>query len=349
MLDRQINHENEELLAYRHHIKKREHENAQFEGQIRSMRIHVQQVKEEIVAVQQDLDATRSHAPDEGMMFEKELIHEFRNVTKSVDDLVQDLCSWFYPYTDKAPSESRTREITERFRGEEGRKDVDMFLACAVHTDMPMKPIAEALFNYYLCSSLMANVFEPFLPGKRNEDTAIFLSMQSKVQKMESQDNNGRWRALTYKTALEPRHEAWCMDAATTFLQRLSHILTVLASTDMSETGFSEVHRRTVAIFNHAARFKDMAMTRCTEVDFWVYLPFGNTDITTFSINETMTSKKPSKKVVLGVGMGIEIFRYADKGSTGRFREAYCPVLSSVIGDQSQLFVRPSRSILSFF
>jgi hypothetical protein len=58
-------------------------------------------VKKDIDSVNQDLAATRAHAPDEGTMLKGEIINEFVEVTRCIDDTINTFLEWYGRRVDK--------------------------------------------------------------------------------------------------------------------------------------------------------------------------------------------------------------------------------------------------------
>lgn len=320
--------------------------NQRLEDELRDFESQTEESNRDIAFVDQDLGATRFHAPNEDTMTNTQLVQEFTQVLKSVDSLVKDLDSWYHDSIHVPLSTSKVRAITETFSGDIGKEEVAFFLTGALHAKKGLGDIFRVLMHYYACSSLLEHVFRPFVPGGRGDETTTLLNIQSLVQEKEPQSSSGRWRALTYRTALESRSTSWHTAPATQFAEHFNHILETFANLKLDGKAFRSAAERTETVFKIATDFKDKAMMMCTEMDFHVYLPSSKQRINPTVMNEVW-SGRPSETVSLGVGLGLEIYRRRQKGS-GSTQEKYIAVRSVVIGSRSHLFP-PARSYIASF
>jgi hypothetical protein len=340
-LNRDLQRESHKLAKLDSAIAHLEHKIQSTKAELSTSESRNQETKNEIETVNQDLMATRAHAPDEGTMQKGELINEFVAFLGLFDKLMDDFHAWYSHFLAKGLSDRRVGMIREHFQGNERMKDPDKFME--LRAGQSSKFITRPLLCHYLCSALSEQVFRPFLPGKRPDDfdSKALCEILRTIQAGESQDRAGRWRALTYKQALlkEHRDTAWCTDAATWFVREAFHLMGLVTGIEPPDDVFQSALTSTTQIFDAAALFKDKAMKICTEVDFLVYVPESHWKFDQGIMAEACKSTVASRGVILGVGLGLQLSCNVQNGSK-YVREYEFPILASAVGEKSALILQ---------
>lgn len=324
------------LRDFEYHSDRLVEANRRLEDELRDLESQTGETNREISFVDQDLGVTRFHAPDEDTMTNAQLVEGFKQVINSVHSLVKELDSWYYNDIHISLSASKAKAISETFNGGIGKEEVDPFLSGALHANKDLGRIFRALMYYYACSSLLEHVFEPFIPGRPSEETIVLLEAQYFVQEMESQSSSGRWRALTYRTALESRVTSWYTAPASQFVEYFSHILHIFGNIQLNDQKYRSAVQFTENMFKVATDFKDSAMMMCTDVNFRVYLPSSKQKVDPTRMEEVWSSRA-SETVSLGVGLGLEVYRYRQEVSRN-VEKQYIAAHGVIIGNRSHLF-----------
>jgi hypothetical protein len=289
--------------------------------------------------VNQDLVATRAHAPDEGTMLKGEVIDGFVEVGKCMSDIIKFCIARCSSRINRQLSPMRAGQIREYLRGKPNMQDSDKLVELADGCNLQL--VTQILIWRYLSLALEQFVFQPFLPGEAQGDKAaqVFFDILDTAQHHESQDRSGRWRALTYKHALSlsPRDEGWCVEPATSLVNDISGLVTVVNESKLTNEELEAAFQLIWRMFNTAAQFKDKAMMICTDVDFMVHLRRGGERFNPGYMREACKGGGSSKRVVLGAGLGLQLARNLQKESTVE-RGYEHPIPAQVIGDENGLF-----------
>lgn len=273
------------------------------------MMLNIARTKEEIATVEQDLSATQAHAPGEGTMSTEDLIKGFDEIGKRINDIMCAFKQWYTPYADRPLSEHRARAIVDYLQASVFMKRAVPFVQLAIGHNLAT--ITEGILYHHLSFALMGAVFYPFLPGAKRGDPEMLTlrQMQEEIRNKQPQDHTGRWRALTYKHALEqqPRHDTWCTGFVTMYIQEVSNLLKIVTGHDINNESLDIAGKITMQTFNLAAQFKDRSMTLCTETDYCVFMVHSGHECDSAFMEECYEGKRPSTEVALGTGLGLDL------------------------------------------
>lgn len=337
-----IRHESQRLGARINDITHLKRGILQKEAEVMEIQNRISETKEEIDLVEQDLAAMQTRGPDDTPMSSQELVQHFKEIRSHIVTISMKLGMWYKPLTSRPLSSGRAQKIIEHVYRTSRMKSTDLFIQRAVGQRLDL--VAQALVLHSLCSLVMYLVFYPFLPGKAYNDPAMkaLFEMQRKVRKAQSQDPSSRWRALTHRHAaeLEPRAATWCRDEVTLWVQQNLALLEIITGAKPEKDLVGNIHQLTMKMISVAAQFNDKSNQLCTEVDHFVYLPICNQEYHSQYMKETFPTKESPTKVVLGVGLGLQLSSSIKKNSR-YVREYQHPVLSRILSDNSSMLSLP--------
>ena len=343
-LENAILQQESELETWKRRIGGLDRENKRSEDKIKSLESEIATFKAEEDLVNQDLAAILVHAPDEGAILEAHVVMGFEEVTEYVVELARTFLEWLRPHINRSVSQRHRRDLVSYFQQLEGMQEAGGLLERA--SGSSLSSISEILLRHFLCLALYRTIFRPLLPGGTGNDPATqFLSkLSATAHTHESQDRYGRWRALTYKYAreLDPRDEGWYTELVRALVKDMSDFMELVSDNALQGENLDRAFQLTLHLFDIASRFKDRVMKFCIESDMMVYLPRVGDDFLPQFMNEACQGNghNTSKKVVIAVGLGLQLASNSQKGSTYNRRYKY-PILAHVIGDKSSFF--PSK------
>jgi hypothetical protein len=334
-IDIDIEDQNRELLSLWHRID-HEEEEIQFNdtkklalmSRIQELRTDYNNAKRDTAAA-----AAEEHATENDRMERQELINEFSRLLKAIEYL-QSRCE-SYIGMEKKLSKDQAHAILKHLGGDKSRRNDAEFVELAMDRSPPLRHIVGCLLRRYLDSALLAHVFEPFVPGT---STNFLSETRFQVQKVESQSTSAQWRSLTYKYSLGMREKNWSAGPAAQFTQELERLLHAAGQGQLPTHAVEAANQITTQTFEAAAQFKDRAMLRCSEFDFYIYTPFDDGNFYPEVMSEVHPSRwmVSSSRVILPVGLGLIICKSIQENSKTVQRYEY-PILASVIGDSSWL------------
>lgn len=292
---------------------------------------------EEIFTVEQDLAATQAHASGDGTVSKQQLIDDFKELLRCIDDLTEAFKQLYRPFTtgrglSRRRSDAIRAHIQENHWLEGAHQMVELAVGCSLSV------VTECLIRHRLCHALIVHVFESFHAGSKPDgiDVEVLLETQHQVRVHQSQDHGGRWRSLTYRyaTELNPRDTMWCASIISSIVQDLSTLLEIITDGHLKAESLETASQFILQTFNLAAKFKDKATIRCTERDTSVYLPWYQADFDVRWMEEAYIGQQPSREVILGISLALGLSRNILKDGS-EVRRYECGYKASCIGNNS--------------
>jgi len=280
-----------------------------------------------IEIVTQDLDISRSFAPEEGTMDEETVLSEFRQLGRLTNATVTHIIQMYSP-------EIRNGKLTQR---SPDLRDVGPFVDLILqhHPDTKLEHIMTYAIHYKLRARMMNAVFHQLVPGIPKDDNDLLNDLYQNIKMKESQERSARWRAMTY-WHLKPELRRYGAIVTRT-LEDIAQLLNQLVEHQITaEDLIDHAGQQTKALFHSAATLQTKIQTSCTSTNIEVFLPTGPAfDRECMVAFYEAKGTTPTRYVIpIGLGM-LKTWSLVDPHGTLRIHASYL-TKASVICDNWQ-------------
>ncbi|KAG8813084.1 hypothetical protein FRC18_002676 [Serendipita sp. 400] len=248
-------------------------ENNQLTSDNSRLEREIKQAEREKRTVDQDLAASLSHAPTEGIMSAQDALMEFKTTMEDIEPRIKEMLKLVYPILKDMdlPLKSYGRHL----KGLRSQCPVSFISTLAsYYKQMPAVSIVFPIIRHLLMYHIQVAVFEGWTPGVASQpDEKLLRKLHHTVRGNEPQDQSARWRALTYTHTSGYRDTYYWDNYASDLSNELARVLQPLTHPKpLNPNIFSLFRKHTRSILERVARFRDTVMKNCTEAEPIVHL-----------------------------------------------------------------------------
>jgi len=252
-------------------------------------------LQKDLYAVAQDLQAIRMMAPSEQTLQMDDIKVSFSKINQAICDLAYEMI-----YTlPQDPLRSRLRDAQLESRRVDS-EPIDDFLDFSFHHHggLPIRSVAQYMLIHQMCSDIWRDIYSSFAPGISSVDDKVLTETYSAMEKAETQERVGRWRAMTYSHLKIERRI--CNQSASDTMGIISSLLGIFPGLESSSSILKPFTEKMAAVYMLALDFQERTQTLCTDVNTKVSMSTDNARwIKVFDGTGEPT------KIVLPIGLGL--------------------------------------------